>query len=104
MLGSPLVLVCLQVEKHTGEPYFMQLSLEKCLGICQERCAVFFRKVDVGTMCSEQLGRLVKGLESLWQRRRTSALTASANGGGGQRGRKKRDRQQSGSKVRKDGL
>eukprot|EP00775_Hariotina_reticulata_P002315 gene2315-2623_t len=87
-----------QVEKHTGEPYFMQLSLEKCLGICQERCAVFFRKVDVGAMSSEQLGRLVKGLESLWQRRRSGALTTSANRGGSHRRQKKRDRQQSGGK------
>lgn len=86
-----------QVERHTGEQYFKKLSLTECLKISQQRCALFFRKVEIRQTRGEELARVLSLLEELW----LSGAGSSTSGGSRSRGKRKRGgRARSGSKVR----
>ncbi|KAF8068441.1 PU1 [Scenedesmus sp. PABB004] len=70
-----------QVEKvHTGEQYFKLYSLRECLRTSVERCALFFRKVDIRD--PEQQAALLGMLEELWAGRGRAASRAASAGGG----------------------
>jgi hypothetical protein len=76
---SPLPL--LQVETNTGEQYHTALSLNDCLDLAVERCALFFRKVAVsGPHAPQDEARLLSSLEAMWQGRRRGSSAALRGG------------------------
>eukprot|EP00879_Flechtneria_rotunda_P026193 GHRR01027913.1.p1 GENE.GHRR01027913.1~~GHRR01027913.1.p1 ORF type:complete len:147 (+),score=47.97 GHRR01027913.1:406-846(+) len=69
-----------QVEKHTGQQYSKMFSLNECLDICMERCALFFRKVQIRPQGDEKHAALLITLEKMWagkRRKASNAITTS---------------------------
>ncbi|WIA30500.1 hypothetical protein OEZ86_000584 [Tetradesmus obliquus] len=58
-----------QVERHTGQQYFKRMSLRECLKVSVDRCAIFFRKVEMREEKGDggqQVQKLLEVLQQLW--------------------------------------
>lgn len=79
------------------------LSLNDCLDLAVERCAIFFRKVEIRQTRGEELVLLLSSLEAMWQGRRkgssASIKSSSSNGGTKRRGKRKSSPPASNSSV-----
>jgi hypothetical protein len=84
----------LQVEKNTGQQYYTHLSLNDCLDLAVERCAIFFRKIEIRQTQAEDMVLLLSSLEAMWAGQRKGSTAALKSGGssstGGNRRRGKR--------------
>lgn len=91
------------MEKNTGQQYFTMLSLNDCLDLAVERCAIFFRKVEIRQTRGEELVLLLSSLEAMWQGRRkgssASIKSSSSSGSSKKRGKRKSSPPASNSNV-----
>ncbi|KAF6259584.1 hypothetical protein COO60DRAFT_995842 [Scenedesmus sp. NREL 46B-D3] len=62
-----------QVERHTGQQYFKRMSLRECLKVSVDRCAIFFRKVEMQRQHGDEALRLLEALQPLWHGRSSTA-------------------------------
>lgn len=86
LLPSLLPLSTPQLEDEaTRQRHSSMLSLRRCLSICQEKAALFFRKVEIRqTRCEQQI-ELLSLLEQMWAgkslRKAVNSRTSSAASG-----------------------
>lgn len=82
---------CVQVEKKgTSEQRETLLSLNDCLDLAVERCAIYFRKVEIRQTREEEMVMLLSSLEAMWEGRRKggSAVVKTSSGGNSGKGRR----------------
>lgn len=68
-----------QVEEGNGQQHFELQSLDDCLQLAVERCALFFRKVQVHK--PENMALLLSRLEATWRAQHKGSSSSSSSKG-----------------------